>query len=179
MGVHAGPTYFFQQAGISTDDSYGVAVGGTGIAFVGTVISWFLLGNFGRRSLYLTGMCLCCLYLLLIGIIAATSTSAGARWAQVALCLVWLFTYSTTVGPICYTIISETSSIRLRAKSVCLSRNIYNITQIIANIIHPYLINPTELNLKGKAGFFWAGTALLAATWAFFRLPEGMCHLFH
>lgn len=32
-----GPTYFFQQAGISTDNSYQIAVGGTGIAFVGTV----------------------------------------------------------------------------------------------------------------------------------------------
>lgn len=61
---------------------------------------------------------------------------------------------------------------RLRAKSVCLSRNIYNITQIIANIIEPYLINPTEANLKGKTAFFWFATALLAAIWAFFRLPE-------
>lgn len=32
-----GPTYFFQQAGISTDNSYQIAVGGTGIAFIGTV----------------------------------------------------------------------------------------------------------------------------------------------
>lgn len=169
-----GPTYFFQQAGISTNDSYKVALGGTAIAFVGVIISWLLLSRAGRRTLYLTGMCLCCLYLLLIGIIAASSDSQGARWAQVALCLIWLFTYSMTVGPICYTIISETSSMRLRAKLVCLSRNVYNITQIVANVIEPYLINPTEANLKGKTGFFWAGTALITAVWAYFRLPEGI-----
>jgi len=185
-----GPTYFFQQAGISTDNAYQIAVGGTGVAFIGTIISWGLLGRFGRRTLYLTGMCLLCFYLLVIGILAAASDSQGSRWGQVVLCLIWLFTYSSTVGPICYTIISETSSMRLRAKSVCLSRNIYNIVQIIANIVEPvsccdltlqcitllnvhkYLINPTEANLKGKAGFFWAGTALIAAVWAYFRLPE-------
>ncbi|KAK3711131.1 hypothetical protein LTR37_009918 [Vermiconidia calcicola] len=167
-----GPTYFFQQAGISTDKSYQIAVGGTAIAFTGTVISGFLLSRFGRRTLYVGGMAVDMVVLLLIGIIASASESTGAKWGQAALCLIWLFVYSSTIGPICYTIISETSSLRLRAKSVCLSRNIYNITQIIANIIEPYLINPTEANLKGQTAFFWFATALCALTWSFFRLPE-------
>ena len=167
-----GPTYFFQQAGISTNNTYQIAVGGTGIAFCGTVISWFLLSRFGRRTLYLHGMILLNLFLLIIGILGATPQSGATKWAQAAMCLVWLFTYSTTVGPICYTIISETSSMRLRAKSVCLSRNVYNITQIIANVIEPYLINPTEGNLKGKTAFFWFATSFCAAVWAYFRLPE-------
>lgn len=167
-----GPTYFFQQAGISTDKSYGIAVGGTGVAFVGTVFSWFLLSRFGRRTLYLGGMITDCLLLLIVGILASASKESGSKWGQAALCLLWLFVYSSTIGPICYTIISETSSLRLRAKSVCLSRNVYNIAQIIANVIEPYLINPTEANLKGKTAYFWFGTAFLAAVWAFFRLPE-------
>lgn len=125
-----GPTYFFTQAGISTNNAYQVAVGGTGIAFIGTIISWFLLSRFGRRTLYVNGMAILTVVLLIIGIVASVpNQSVGARWAQAALCLIWLFTYSMTVGPICYTIISETSSVRLRAKSVCLSRNIYNIVQ--------------------------------------------------
>lgn len=39
-------------------------------------------------------------------------------------------------------------------------------------MVEPYLINPTEANLKGKTAYFWFGTACLAAIWAFFRLPE-------
>ena len=113
-----------------------------------------------------------CLILLIIGILASASDSSGAKWGQAALCLMWLFIYSSTIGPICYTIISETSSLKLRAKSVCLSGNIYNITQIIANIIEPYLINPTEANLKGETAYFWFATAFCALIWAFFRLPE-------
>lgn len=167
-----GPTYFFEQAGISTKNAYQVAVGGTGIAFCGTVFSWVLLSKFGRRTLYLNGMIFLTILLLIIGILASTSQSPGTKWGQAALCLLWLFTYSSTVGPICYTIISETSSLRLRAKSVCLSRNIYNMTQIVANVIEPYLINPTEANLKGKTAYFWFGTAFLACVWSFFRLPE-------
>lgn len=32
--------------------------------------------------------------------------------------------------------------------------------------------NPTAWNASGKTGFFWAGTAAMVLTWAFFRLPE-------
>jgi SP family general alpha glucoside:H+ symporter-like MFS transporter len=94
-----------------------------------------------------------CFILLIIGILASASDANGVKWGQAALCVIWLFVYSSTIGPICYTIISETSSLRLRAKSVCLSRNVYNITQIIANIIEPYLINPTEVNLHRYSPF--------------------------
>lgn len=34
------------------------------------------------------------------------------------------------------------------------------------------MINPTELNWKGRTGFFWCGTSALTVLWAFFRLPE-------
>ena len=93
-----GPTYFFQQAGISTNKTYQIAVGGTAIAFVGTIISWPLLGRFGRRTLYVTGMAIDCLLLLIVGILASTSNASGAKWGQAALCLLWLFVYSSTIG---------------------------------------------------------------------------------
>ncbi|KAF9883496.1 hypothetical protein FE257_003410 [Aspergillus nanangensis] len=166
------PTYFFVQAGINTDKAYQIAVGGTAISFVGTIISWFLLERLGRRQLYVGGISLLTLFLLIIGITASASESGGSKWGQAALCLIWLFTYSMTLGPVTFTIISETSSIQLRAKSVCLARNVYNCTQIIANIVEPYLINPTEADLKGKTAYFWFGTAFLTTIWAYFRLPE-------
>lgn len=166
------PTYFFQQAGISTTESYKTVVGGTACAFVGTIISWFLISKFGRRTLYLGGLIIDSVLLLLIGILASASEQSGSKWAQAALCILWLLIWSATIGPVCYTIVSETSSLSLRAKSVCFSRNIYNITQIIANVIEPYLINPTEANLKGGTAYFWFGTACIAIVWTYFRLPE-------
>lgn len=76
------------------------------------------------------------------------------------------------MGPIAYAIIAETSAVRLRGKTVVLARNFYQIVNIIVGVFEPYLINPTAANWKGKTGFFWAGSAFLMATWAYFRLPE-------
>lgn len=166
------PTYFFSQAGVGTNRSYQIAVGGTAISFIGTVCSWFIIERTGRRRLYLGGIGTLTVILMMIGIIATASEAPGAKWAQVALCLIWLATYSATIGPVTFTIISETSSVALRPKSVALARNCYNFVQLISNIIEPYLINPTELNLKGKTAWFWFGTAFLTTVWAFFRLPE-------
>lgn len=167
-----GPTYFFEQAGIDPSNAYKIGFGDTGIAFIGTVLSWFLLGYFGRRTLYVGGIATLTLTLLIIGIVSVSSNSSGATWAQAALCLFWLFTYSLTVGPICYAIISEISAVRLRAKTVALSRNVYNLVTIVCVILEPYMMNPIEWNWKGKTAFFWCGSALLVTIWAFFRLPE-------
>lgn len=60
----------------------------------------------------------------------------------------------------------------LANKSICLSRASYYISQVIGNVTYPYMVNPTEGNWKGKAGYFWAGTCFLFFIWAFFRLPE-------
>ena len=39
-------------------------------------------------------------------------------------------------------------------------------------MISPYFLNPTELNLKGKAAFFPWGLTMCMVVWTYFRLPE-------
>lgn len=86
------PTYFFAQAGLPVSTSFKLAVGGLGLASVGTLISWTLLHSFGRRTLYLWGLA------GLTGILlAAGFTSVGAKhsvagnYAQAIFMLLWLF----------------------------------------------------------------------------------------
>lgn len=189
-------TYFFQQAGLSPDDSYKLNLGGTGIAFCGTIASWFLMRRFGRRSLYLSGMSGMSIWLFIIGGLALDNKNPTVKWVQSALCIVWLLTFSLTVGPVGWTIPAEVSSTRLRSKTVVLARTAYYLAQIVANIIQPYMMNPSAWNWKGKClggynvewnssyqivaaniwlgktGFFWFGLAFLTVVWAFFRLPE-------
>jgi len=167
-----GPTYFFEQAGMAPSNAYKMNVGGTALAFLGTVLSWFLISRFGRRTIYLSGVGILTVVLIIVGIVAASSSHGPALWVQAGFTVFWLFCYSLTVGPLAYTIISETSAIHLRAQTVCLARNSYNIINIISNVLEPYMINPTEWNWKGKTAFFWAGTAALTTVWAYFRLPE-------
>lgn len=48
---------FFQQAGISNDDSFKLNWGQNALGFLGTVSTWFILEKIGRRTLMIGGMC--------------------------------------------------------------------------------------------------------------------------
>jgi SP family general alpha glucoside:H+ symporter-like MFS transporter len=167
------PTYFFVQAGLPTSISFKMSIGGLGIASVGTIASWVLMSYCGRRTIYLWGLGGLSSILMTVGIISASAgDSTAGNYAQAAMMIGWLAVYYLTVGPICYAIITEVSSTRLRSKSVCLSRIAYYIAQIISNVVNPYMLNPTAGDWKGKTGFFWGGSAFLFYIWTFFRLPE-------
>lgn len=167
------PTYFFVQAGLPESISFQMAVGGLGIASVGTIVAWFLMTWFGRRTLYLWGLGVLTMVLLCVGFIdvGARDSEAG-NFAQASLMLVWLGVYYMTVGPICYAVITEVSATRLRNKSVCLSRIAYYVAQIVCNSINPFMLNPTAGDWRGKTGFFWGGCAFVFFIWTYFRLPE-------
>ena len=157
---------------MSSNEAYKMNVGSTAMAFTGTVLSWWLITYLGRRTLYVSGQFILFFIQMLIGILSATTSSKGALWAQAALCIIWVLTYSMTVGPIAYAIIAETSSVRLRALSVCLARTTYQLINVVSQVLEPYFMNPTAWNAKGKTAFFWGGTALCMFVWAYFRLPE-------
>lgn len=125
----------------------------------------------GRRRLYMTGMAFMALLLFIIGCLTLSHDS-NAKWGQAALCIIWLLTFSLTVGPVGWAIPAEVSATRLRSKTVVLARNAYYLAQIVANVIEPYMMNPTAWNWKGYTGYFWFVFAFFTLVWAFFRLPE-------
>ncbi|RDW58444.1 sugar transporter-like protein [Coleophoma crateriformis] len=165
------PTYFFITAGMDTTKGFDLGLGATAMAFVGVILSWWLITWFGRRTIYVGGMSCLTVVLMLIGIL---NVSAGdkALWPSGGLCILWLLIYSLTVGPIAYSIISETSSMRLRPLSVVLARTSYQLINIVSQVLEPYMMNPTAWNLLGKTGFVWGATAFIMVVWSYFRLPE-------
>jgi len=166
-------TYFFEQAGLDTSHAFSLSLGQYGLGTVGALISWFLMLKFGRRTLYLWGQIAMVILLLIVGCLAIVPKSnTGAQWGIGATIIVYTFTYEATVGPVCYSLVAEISSTRLRNKTVVLARNAFNITSIIANILTTRMINPGAWNWGAKAGFFWAGSCLLCVVWTYFRLPE-------
>jgi SP family general alpha glucoside:H+ symporter-like MFS transporter len=78
----------------------------------------------------------------------------------------------TYVGAVCYVLIAEVGSTRLRAKTIVLARCSYQIMNIICGIIVPRMLSPTAWNWGPKSGFFWFGSATLSALYCWFRLPE-------
>lgn len=164
-------TYFFEQAGLDTSAAFSMTLGQYGLGAVGTILAWFMMGWFGRRTLYLAGQIGMTLLLFIVGCLGI-SGSEGAQWGVGGLILLYTFVYDMTVGPVCYSLIAEISSTRLRNKTVVLARNCFNITGIIANIITPHMLNPQAWAWGAKAGYFWAGSCALCAVWTYFRLPE-------
>ncbi|KAL4876550.1 general substrate transporter [Aspergillus karnatakaensis] len=166
-------TYFYEQAGLATESSFSMTLGQYGLGAVGTILSWFLMRRFGRRTLYLAGQVVMCALLFIIGCTSfAGAGKPAAQWTAGSMMLLYTFIYNCTVGPVCYSLVSELPSTRLRVKSTVLARNAYNVSCIVSNLITPRMINLGAWNWGTKSGFFWAGSCLLCAVWTYFRLPE-------
>jgi MFS transporter, SP family, general alpha glucoside:H+ symporter len=173
MGFAYNSTYFFQQIGLTTNQTYKMNIGITALALVGGLLSWVLvLPRFGRRTIYLVGMFLCAVILFIIGILNVRTNEHSVGMAQAVLCLIWTFFFQLTVGQLGWSLPAEVGSTRLRQKTVVVARDVYYIASTISSVLEPYFMNPTAWNLKGYTGFFWGATALLTFVWAFFRLPE-------
>jgi len=165
-------TYFMTQVGLSPANAYSLGVASAGMGFCGTVGSWFLMPHFGRRTLYLWGQIVMLIGLIIIGCLGIPHLSSGTGWGTGALMLMLTFVYDFTIGPVCYSLVAELPSTRLRIKTVVLARNVYNVCGIIIGTLQPRFMNPTAWNWGGKTAFFWAGANLLGLVWTYFRLPE-------
>lgn len=166
-------TYFFQQAGLSDSDAFSMSLGQYAIGGVGVFIAWALIPRVGRRTLYVCGDAAMILLLIIIGGLGTIPKgNVGAQWGIGAMLLLFAAAYNCTVGPVCYAIVAEIPSTRLRQKTVVLARNFYNLASVVGNVLTPRMLNPGAWNWGAKAGFFYAGTCFGCFLWAFFRLPE-------
>lgn len=138
---------------------------------VGTISSWWTMQYFGRRTLYLAGLFAMMIVLAGVGG-SGFSNSTDASWAAGSLLVVYSFFYQFSVGPVCYCIVAEIPSTRMRAKTIVLARNAYNIIGIVNNVIVPRMLSPIAWDWGRKTGFFFTGACALCILWTYFRLPE-------
>ncbi|KAJ5875578.1 uncharacterized protein N7473_012925 [Penicillium subrubescens] len=165
-------TFFFEQAGISPDKSFQLNLINSCLQFVANILSWFLTPYFGRRAIYLWGTATNVTFLFILGIVASIPQSNATNYAQAILGIVISFVFAGTLGPISYTIISETSSVRLRALSTGVGRAAYYVAEIPMIYLASQMLNGTGWNLAGKCGYVWGGTAVVCWVMAYFFLPE-------
>ncbi|KAH6885001.1 general substrate transporter [Thelonectria olida] len=119
--------YFLIQAGFNSTHSFSLSTGMYGIGILGGIISWGLLTFIGRRKLYLCGICLALVLLAAGGIAAVALTSTSVvNWILGGSIIALNFTYNITIGPVCYVLVAEIPSTRLRIKTVALARVAYN-----------------------------------------------------
>ena len=145
-------TYFFQQAGLNNSAASTLNLCMFIVGFIGTVGSWFIMKPFGRRTLFFYGQASCTTLMLLVGILGTVTKRGGSGgWAIGALLITFTFLYDLTVGPVCYSLVAEIPSTRLRAKTVILARNLYNLGGLVIGIVNPYMLNPVSIVSTGAS----------------------------
>ncbi|KAK4226086.1 hypothetical protein QBC38DRAFT_481481 [Podospora fimiseda] len=164
----------FIAAGLPNEDSLSINLALPSAGFVGTVASWWLMRVAGRRSIYFWG--LIGMSVLLVGCGCASFAPDGktAGWAAGGVLAVYTLVYDLTVGPICYSIVSEIPSVRRRATTLSVARCTYLLANLINHFLTPKMVSDDagSWGWGAKTGFVYAGLCLLGATYTFFRLPE-------
>ncbi|KUL91971.1 hypothetical protein ZTR_01382 [Talaromyces verruculosus] len=170
MGYFA---YFCVQAGLPRIYSFNLSLGQYALGVLGTMGSWFLMSKMGRRKIHLLGLSTLFILLIITGSLSfAPSHNTSAKWAIGVMLMIFTFVYDISVGPVTYSLVSELSSTRLKAKTINLARAGYNISNIIVNVLTNYQLNQSAWNWSARSAYFWAGTCLVCLIWAFFRVPE-------
>ncbi|KAF7714748.1 MFS-type Sugar/inositol transporter [Penicillium ucsense] len=164
--------FFFEQAGISSNRAFELNLINSCLGLIANIGSWFLSSWFGRRTIYLWGTATNTTLLIVLGICASIKQNSATNYAQACLGILITFVFAGTLGPISYTVISETSSVRLRALSTGVGRAAYYVAEIPMIYLASQMLNTTGWNLAGKCGYVWAGTALVCWIGAYFGLPE-------
>ncbi|KAK4984081.1 hypothetical protein LTR66_005852 [Elasticomyces elasticus] len=169
------PVYFFELAGLATAAAFNLGVGLLAVGFVGTCLSWFLIARFDRRPIYNYGLYFLTVLILLIGVLDLAPdyvNRPNVAWAQSSMMVVYNFFYDLTIGPLCFVIICETSSAKLRGKTIALATVANSLVNMACAVGIPYAINPDQGNMRGKLAFVFLGTALPCCVYCHFCLPE-------
>lgn len=170
-------TYYMQLAGFSTAESFKLQIGQQVLSLGGNVISWWLVDAVGRRSLTFGGTSILTVVLFIMGGLAVEAEKPsggipGAVQGTVAMILLYCFLYNLTIGATAYTILVETPTSRLRAKTIAFGLAFYFALNLIWQFVLPYMFNPDEANMGAKVAFVFGGLAVVCIVYLFFYQPE-------
>ncbi|KAM0747026.1 general substrate transporter [Meredithblackwellia eburnea MCA 4105] len=165
-------TYFFTVAGFDSNRAYQLGLITTGAQLGAVILSWVVSQHVGHRTLYLYGTGINVVLLFIIGILACVPASPALQYASGSLVIIMAAQCGISVLPMTWAQVSESSSLRLRAQTIGLSRDFYYIIAITMGILNSYCLSPTGFNLIGKTGFVWGSTAAIVWIICYFGLPE-------
>lgn len=162
-----------QSAGLSQSDAFTINIAIPLAGLVGTLASWWLMQGVGRRNIYLWGL------VGMFGLLAACGFASFAPpdkvgWAAGGILIVFTLVYDLTVGPICYSIVSEIPSVRRRTPTLSIARGSYLAINLVNGFLTPKMAS-NESDAWGwgaKTGFFYAILSALGAVYTWWRIPE-------
>lgn len=100
-----------------------------------------LFPHYGRSTIYMGGLSVMFVLLLAIGGLGF-SNGKEQKTAVAILFVISTLVNMISIGPVCYPIVAETPSGRLRYKTVVIGRFVYNLTGIFSNSVTPRMVSP-------------------------------------
>ncbi|KAF1955840.1 putative sugar transporter [Byssothecium circinans] len=178
-------SYFLQQCGMKNSYSLLFLIVGIVVGFLGNIGSTWTLSHLPRRRLTILTLLIPALLWSAVGISGIFTAYQTTQWLIAALLMLVIFTTGMGVWSTSYAIMSEVSSLRLRAKSQAIGGISAYLASIFTNFVLPFLYSPDAADLKGKTGFVFMATCVVgaAATWAVVpemkgRSPIEIDHMF-
>lgn len=165
-------TTFYERAGLPSGSAFSMSMGVYAIGLCSGFAGWFFMFHAGRRALYVAGQSIMLGLLLIIGLLGVGGRASRYEWATGSLIIVFALVYDSTVGPVCYSLVSEIPSTRLKAKTIVIARICTNMGSIVVNVLTNYQLTTTAWDWGPFTAFFWAGTNFICLIWMIFRLPE-------
>ncbi|EXJ80931.1 hypothetical protein A1O3_07219 [Capronia epimyces CBS 606.96] len=164
-------TYYQQLAGFSTRTSFHLFITQQVLSIFGNFCSWFLIDRVGRRSLNFWGVALLTVLLLITGALAVADTHSTIK-ATVALILFYCYVYNATIGAAAFTIMTETATARLRAKTASMAFVLQQALFTMWGFVLPYLFNPDKANLGARVAFIFGGLSVLCLIYLWTYQPD-------
>lgn len=163
--------YFLNQTGLDSNTVLLLTQVGISAGVVSALVNIFLMMKFSRRTLMLSGVGLCTVMYMVMGIGAVVPRSTGSLLAIGVALQFTSITYGPAIGS-SMAVAGEVSATRLRAKSVGIGYGWSCIVSIVWTIVLPYLFNTDQANLGGNIGWIFFGMGLLMFAAVFLFVPE-------
>lgn len=121
------------------------------------------MARLGRATIYMSCLALMLVCLLVMGGLGCVpNPSSGISLAIGIVMVVNTLINMIGVGPVCYPIVAETPSGRLRYKTIVIGRVVYNITGIFNNTVTPRMLS--EWGWAAKSAFFYVSYSIPCET---------------
>ncbi|TDZ18573.1 Alpha-glucosides permease MPH3 [Colletotrichum orbiculare MAFF 240422] len=165
----------YQKAGMDMGRSYDLTLVQYALGMVCIAASWWLMGRFGRRTIWLWGIGGISFLMTAVGIMGLfMHAHVALPWMIAALLIIFTGVYNLSVGPLVYAINPEITSTRQKSMTLVLGRFTYLLAGQFNMWLLPRMLEdaPNGWGLGPGAALVYAGLSFGFFVWAYCCLPE-------
>ncbi|KAK2056392.1 alpha glucoside transporter [Colletotrichum caudatum] len=147
-------TYYLQLARYSTSMCYKLQIAQQVLSIVSNLVAAAVIDRIGRRNLTFYGLGILTAFLLITGGLGTGTTQPMIK------------------GTSAFSVLAETSTSRLRAKTVAIGYASQNGISVMWQFVIPYMLNPDKANLGAKLAFVFGGLCFFSLLYLWYFQPE-------